>query len=69
MLAGMIAALWGQKPLRIPHSSFAELAALAVWFHGKAGDKCAEKLGEYAMLPSDLVEAIPEVLQENTDQL
>ena len=69
VLAGMIAALWGQKPLRSLHSSFAELAALAVWFHGKAGDKCAEKLGEYAMLPSDLVEAIPEVLQENTDQL
>ena len=44
-----------------------ELAALAVWFHGKAGDKCAEKLGEYAMLPSDLVEAIPEVLREHTE--
>ena len=68
VLSGMIAALWGQKPLRSPHSSLSELAALAVWFHGKAGDNCAEKLGEYAMLPSDLVEAIPEVLRENTEQ-
>lgn len=68
VLSGMIAALWGQKHLQGPYSSFSELAAWAVWFHGKAGDKCAEKLGEYAMLPSDLVEAIPEVLRENTEQ-
>ena len=69
VLSGMIAALWGQKPLKSPHNSLAELAALAVWFHGKAGDKCAGKLGEYAMLPSDLVEAIPEVLRENTERI
>ncbi len=68
VLSGMIAALWGQKHLQGPHSSFSELAAWAVWFHGKAGDKCAKKLGEYAMLPSDLVETIPEVLRENTEQ-
>ena len=68
VLAGMIAALWGQKHLNDhPYADRSELAAWAVWYHGKAGDRCAEKLGEYAMLPSDLVETIPEILKENTD--
>ena len=65
VLAGMIAALWGQKQLQGPYTDRSELAAWAVWFHGKAGDRCAQKLGEYAMLPGDLVETIPEILQEN----
>ena len=68
VLSGMIAALWGQKHLHGPRGSFPELAAWAVWFHGKAGDCCAERLGEYAMLPGDLVETIPEILKENTDR-
>lgn len=67
VLSGMIAALWGQKHLKGPYTDLSELAAWAVWFHGKAGDKCAQKLGEYAMLPSDLLSAIPEVLMENTE--
>ena len=50
VLAGMIAALWGQKHLNGPGSDRSELAALAVWYHG-AGDRCARRLGEYAMLP------------------
>ena len=29
-------------------------------FHGMAGDLCARKLGEYAMLPTDLIETLPE---------
>ena len=68
VLAGMIAALWGQKQLQGPYTDRSELAAWAVWFHGKAGDRCAQKLGEYAMLPGDLVETIPEILKENTDR-
>ena len=68
VLSGMIAALWGQKPLKGPYTDLSELAAWAVWYHGKAGDKCARKLGEYGMLPSDLLDAIPEVLLENTDR-
>ena len=43
----------------------AETVALAVWLHGGAGDRCAGRLGEYAMLPTDLIEALPEVLREN----
>ena len=67
VLSGMIAALWGQKHLAGQYTDLSELAAWAVWFHGKAGDVCAEKLGEYAMLPSDLLSAIPEVLMECTE--
>lgn len=57
VLAGMITALLGQKisPL--------ESAAVAAWLHGTAGDMCAKKLGQYAMLPSDMLEELPRLLK------
>ena len=57
VLAGMTVSLLGQgiKPL--------EAAAAAVWLHGAAGDRCAEKLGQYAMLPTDLLEALPRLMK------
>ena len=62
----MIAALLGQKHLvGTGPEGIPEMTAWAVWFHGKAGDRCAERLGEYAMLPGDLVEALPAILKEN----
>lgn len=63
VLAGMIAALLGQKHLRRERDNAPELASDAVFYHGVAGDACAEKFGEYAMLPADLIEAIPQVLR------
>ena len=66
VLAGMITALLGQKYLHKEHregDNAAELVADAVFFHGAAGDTCAAKSGEYAMLPMDLIEALPEVLR------
>ena len=68
VLAGMTAALLGQKHLRGERDNTAELAAAAVCFHGLAGDLCARNLGEYAMLPSDLIEALPQVLRERTEE-
>ncbi len=68
VLAGMTAALLGQKHLRGERDDTAELAAAAVCFHGLAGDLCARNLGEYAMLPSDLIEALPQVLRERTEE-
>ena len=65
VLAGVIAALLGQKHLQGPYITPAETVALAAWLHGGAGDRCAGRLGEYAMLPTDLIEALPEVLREN----
>lgn len=66
VLAGMIAALLGQKHLRKGRregDNAPELVVDAVLYHGLAGDACAARLGEYAMLPTDLIEAIPEVLR------
>ena len=53
VLSGLIGSLLGQGlgPL--------QAAALAVWIHGAAGDRCREELGEFGMLPRDLVERIP----------
>lgn len=64
VLAGMIAALLGQKHLG---DNIPELTAQAVFFHGAAGDLCARKLGEYAMLPTDLIDALPEILTQYSE--
>ena len=67
VLAGMTAALLGQKHLRQERDNTEELVTAAVCFYGLAGDACARRLGEYAMLPTDLIEALPQVLREWTD--
>ncbi len=56
-LSGILVSFLGQglAPL--------EAAACAVWVHGAAGDRCAEALGQYGMLPSDLVEELPRLLK------
>ena len=40
-----------------------EAAAAAVWLHGAAGDVCAQAMGQYGMLPSDLLEALPRLMK------
>ena len=57
VLAGMITSLLGQglQPL--------EAAACGAWLHGAVGDLCAQELGQYGMLPSDMVEALPRLLK------
>ena len=67
VLAGMIAALLGQKQLHSDeHDPYrAEMTAWAVFYHGQAGDRCAKELGQYGMTPSDMVSAIPNVLKEH----
>ena len=70
VLAGMVAALLGQKHLRKERragDNAPELVVDAVLYHGLAGDACAARLGEYAMLPTDLIEAIPETLRRWTE--
>ena len=56
VLAGMIVSLLGQglSPL--------DAASAAVWLHGRAGDLAAAELGEYGMLPSDLLRILPRLL-------
>lgn len=57
VLSGVILSLIGQGiPCR-------EAVPMAVWLHGAAGDLCARELGEYGMLPSDMIARLPEVLE------
>ena len=57
VLAGVIVSLIGQgiNPL--------EAAACSAWLHGAAGDICAEEIGQYGMLPTDMVEALPRLMK------
>lgn len=57
VLAGILVSLLGQgiEPLKA--------AACAAWLHGAAGDRCAEKLGQYGMLPSDMVAELPYLMK------
>lgn len=58
VLAGLITALVGQN---IPMK---KAVYTAVWLHGRAGDILQERLGSYAMMPSELIDALPEVLKK-----
>jgi len=57
VLAGIIVSLLGQgiAPL--------EAAACAAWLHGAAGDICAEEIGQYGMLPTDVLTRIPRLMK------
>lgn len=57
VLAGMIVSFLGQgiAPL--------EAAACSAWLHGASGDLCAEKIGQYGMLPTDMLDVLPRLLK------
>ena len=57
VLAGVITALLGGglPPL--------EAAACGAWLHGAAGDRCAAELGQYGMLPTDMLSALPRLMK------
>ena len=58
VLTGIIASLLAQRATAV------QAAALGVWMHGRAGDLAAERLTEYAMTPTDVIESLPEVFKE-----
>ena len=57
VLAGILAGLLGQgiPPL--------EAAACGAWLHGAAGDQCAAEMGQYGMLPTDMLNVLPRLLK------
>lgn len=57
VLAGMITALLGIGLTTL------EAAACGAYLHGAAGDLCAEEMGQYAMLPSDMLSVLPRLLK------
>lgn len=56
VLAGLIVSLLGQglEPLLA--------AACGAWLHGTAGDICAQQIGQYGMLPQDMINVLPRLL-------
>ncbi len=57
VLAGMVASLTAQG------TEAFEAAAAAVYLHGLAGDLAAERFGKASMLPTDLIEFIPQAIK------
>ena len=57
VLSGIIVSLLGQglKPL--------EATAAAAWLHGAAGDICAQQMGQYGLLPSDMLNVLPRLMK------
>lgn len=57
VLSGIITSLLGQGigPL--------DAAACGAWLHGAAGDLCAKEIGQYGMLPTDMVTVLPRLLK------
>lgn len=57
VLAGMIAGLLGQglEPL--------EASACAAYLHGMSGDLCAKEIGQYGMLPTDMLNVLPRLMK------
>ena len=57
LLAGIIVSLLGQgiRPL--------EAAACGAWLHGAAGDLCAAEIGQYGMLPTDMLDRLPRLMK------
>ena len=57
VLAGILVSLLGQgiEPL--------QAAACSAWLHGAAGDLCVGELGQYGMLPTDMLNVLPRLLK------
>lgn len=57
VLAGILVSLLGQgiEPL--------VASACAAYLHGAAGDVCASQLGQYGMLPTDMLDVLPRLMK------
>lgn len=59
ILTGMIAGIMGQHP-----NDWKRAVVAAVWLHGRCGELGAAKWGEQAMLATDLLEVLPEAMDD-----
>lgn len=57
VLSGIIVSLLGQGLTPI------DAASCGAWLHGAAGDICAKEIGQYGMLPSDMLQVLPRLLK------
>ena len=60
LLSGALGGLLAQKA--IPNNM---VASIAVALHGEAANLAREVVGEYSLLASDVIDAIPELLRES----
>ena len=58
VLAGMLLSLLGQGL-----DAF-DAACAGAWLHGAAGDRCAAEMGEYGMMPTDMLRALPHAVAD-----
>ena len=65
VLAGILGGILAQKK-HARSCDLLEVAALGAYLHGLCGDRAAERLGEYAVMASDLMDALPEILRPLT---
>jgi NAD(P)H-hydrate epimerase len=57
VLAGIIGGILAQN--KSGSLSLTQAAELGVYLHGKAGDIAAERLGEYSLMASDIIDCLP----------
>lgn len=57
VLSGIITALLGQGVAPL------QAAACGAWLHGAAGDICEKEIGQYGMLPTDMLQVLPRLLK------
>lgn len=62
VLAGLLGGLLAQEQNR--HLPPLDLTALGVYLHGKCGELASERLTEFSVMASDLLDAIPSVLKQ-----
>jgi NAD(P)H-hydrate epimerase len=71
VLSGIIGALLARKALadwvsdekrNLPPILYR--TATAAYIHGLAGDRAAEKVGEYSLIASDLLKTLPEIIKD-----
>ena len=62
VLAGILGGLLSQNSKAAISLPKLEAVALGVYIHGLAGDAAAIKLGEYSLMATDIIDALPSVL-------
>jgi NAD(P)H-hydrate epimerase len=63
VLAGVIGGILSQSARSSLSLSKLDAASLGVYIHSLAGDIAAERLGEYSLIASDIIDALPLVLR------
>ncbi len=69
VLAGILGGLLAQSARSAIKTNLLDTTALGVYIHGLAGDAAALRYGEYSLMASDIIDAIPSVLNERKEKI